>query len=73
MSKSLEKRVTDIELQLNCVPGTILQRGMNDGELQWCLAIGPMQMPKKMFWGDTWLDVIKQAEEWAHAADDSPR
>lgn len=59
----IEKRLTTLETGLS-VPGTSLSRYMREnGGVGWVLAIGPIQLSKAFFYGDTIEEVIGKAEK----------
>jgi len=68
---SLDNRLRAMEkvLPRPTIPGTGIKRVMHPEKgLDWCLALGPMGMPKSFFTGPTIEDVVSQGEaavaEW---------
>lgn len=77
--KTIDERMRALEGNLIC-PGTTITRVFKPSDpggkvvkgkwqppehgLQWCVAIGVMEMPKKFFYGDTIDEAVKEAEKW---------
>jgi len=61
---TFEQRITQLErADGSTVPGTQLARTAGP-EYNWCLALGMLHMPKKMFYGSSIADCLFQAEAW---------
>ena len=69
--KTIEERIIELEKHVRKPAGTQLVRVSTENRdtiptaygIEWCLAIGQMDMPKSFFNGDTIEEVITKAEK----------
>lgn len=63
--RTIDERIAAMEAALPhpSIAGTTLSRVMHERQgIEWCLALGPMRMPKTFFRGPTIEDVVAQGE-----------
>lgn len=63
---TIDERILAIEAELpfKSMPGTTLSRVFKETQgVEWCLALGAIQMPKTFFKGPTIEDVVAQGEK----------
>jgi hypothetical protein len=64
-ARTLDERIAAMEAALprSNIAGTTLSRVLHEKQgIEWCLALGPMQLPKTFFRGPTIESVVAQGE-----------
>lgn len=63
--QTIDERIAAMEAALPHanIAGTLLSRVHHDNGLGWCLALGPMSLPKTFFRGPTIESVLVQGED----------
>ena len=61
----IDQEIEALEVIINCVPGTIIQRTLKkEGTgLEWTLGLGCLQEPKTYFTGDTIKECVQKAKK----------
>ena len=61
----LEARISSLEAKCarSKIPGTSISRTLTDSGPAWCLALGPLSMPKAFFYGKTIEKCFDDAEK----------
>jgi hypothetical protein len=63
--KLLESRIAALEKKCvrPTIPGTTISRTITDSGPAWCIAVGPLSMPKAFFYGQTIEECLSDAEK----------
>lgn len=61
---NIEDRILQLEKKVPSPAGTTLTRVLSEEGLEWSLAIGQLQMPKKFYTGKTIEECIEKAEKF---------